>query len=223
MKKIAVFASGNGSNAENIINYMRATGAEAEVAVIVTNRKDAGVIGRANRLNVPVEVMSRQEINDSSRMLYVIDNYGIDAIVLAGFLLMVPGFLIERFPDKILNIHPSLLPKFGGKLLFIGEILDKCTFMHGVETFLKPPYIRSFDTVKYTVNGEEKLFTQNNTFGWVAEFQRIEWLLEYPDIRKGKLGEATVFLIDTRALLAAALLKMSAEPYAFVTDISMYI
>ena len=60
-------------------------------------------------------------------------------------------------------------------------------------------------------------------FGWGAEFQRIEWLLEYPDIRKGKLGEATVFLIDTRALLAAALLKMSAEPYAFVTDISMYI
>lgn len=116
-----------------------------------------------------------------------------------------------------------LLPKFGGKLLFIGEILDKCTFMHGVETLLKPPYIRSFDTVKYTVNGEEKLFTENNTFGWGAEFQRIEWLLEYPDIRKGKLGEATVFLIDTRALLAAALLKMSAEPYAFVTDISMYI
>ena len=118
MKKIAVFASGNGSNAENIINYMRATGAEAEVAVIVTNRKDAGVIGRANRLNVPVEVMSRQEINDSSRMLYVIDNYGIDAIVLAGFLLMVPGFLIERFPDKILNIHPSLLPKFGGRGMY---------------------------------------------------------------------------------------------------------
>lgn len=116
-----------------------------------------------------------------------------------------------------------LLPKFNGKLLFIGDILDKCTFMHGIETALKVPYIRSFDPVEYTVNGEKREYIENNTFGWGAEFQRIEWLLEYPDIRKGKLGEAPVYLIDTRALLAAALLKMSAEPYAFITDISMYI
>lgn len=116
-----------------------------------------------------------------------------------------------------------LLPKFGGKLLFIGDILDKCTFMHGVETLLKPPYIRSFDTVDYTVNGEKRSYIGNNTFGWGAEFQRIEWILEEPDIRRGKLGEANAYLIDTRALLAAAVLKMSAEPYAFITDISMYI
>lgn len=118
-----------------------------------------------------------------------------------------------------------LLPKFGGKLLFIGELLDKCTFMHGIETILKPPYIRQ-NSGEYTitVNGEKRTYRScSDTFGWGAEFQRIEWILEYPDIRKGKLGEATVYLIDSRALLAAALQKMWAEPYAFITDISMYI
>ena len=117
-----------------------------------------------------------------------------------------------------------LLPKFGGKLLFIGEILESCTFMHGIENIVKPPYIRQpLTPTVYTVNGEQREYFGSDDFGWGSEFQRIEWLLEYPDIRKGKLGEATAFLIDARALLAAALLKMSAEPYAFVTDISMYI
>lgn len=118
MKKIAVFASGNGTNAENIINYFRTSGADAEVAVVVTNRADAGVIVRARNLGVPVEVMTRAEINDRQRMLGVVDAYGIDAVVLAGFLLMVPGFLLERFPDRVLNIHPSLLPKYGGRGMY---------------------------------------------------------------------------------------------------------
>ena len=116
-----------------------------------------------------------------------------------------------------------LLPKHRGKLLFIGDILESCTFMHGIENIIMPPYIRKTAPVKYTVNGEEREYIGNDGFGWGSEFQRIEWILEYPDIRKGKLGEANAYLIDTRALLAAAVSKMSAEPYAFVTDISEYI
>lgn len=118
MKKIAVFASGNGTNAENIIRYFRSSGVDAVVAVVVTNRPDAGVIGRARGLGVPVEVIDRVAVNDPSVMLGLLDSYGVDAIVLAGFLLMVPPFLLNRYPDRIMNIHPSLLPKHGGRGMY---------------------------------------------------------------------------------------------------------
>lgn len=115
-----------------------------------------------------------------------------------------------------------LLPVYKGKLLFIGDILHACTFMHGIEDIVQPPYIRRVKTT-YTVNGTERVYTGGDDFGWGSEFQRIEDILEYPDIRKGKLLSANAYLIDSRALLAAGLSKMRAEPYAFVTDISKYI
>ena len=116
-----------------------------------------------------------------------------------------------------------LLPCYKGKLLFIGDILNTCTFMHGIEEIVKPPYIRPASEKRYTVNGELRSYAGGDDFGWGSEFQRIEEILEEPDIRRGKLGKANAYLIDARALLAAALLKMRADPYAFITDISKWI
>lgn len=117
--EIAVFASGNGSNAENIIRYCQSNpSCGVEVAVIVTNRSDAGVIERAQRLGVPVRVMTRSEINDEATICRLLDSYGVGGIALAGFLLMIPDFLLNRYPDRIINIHPSLLPKYGGKGMY---------------------------------------------------------------------------------------------------------
>ncbi len=116
-----------------------------------------------------------------------------------------------------------LLPLYKGKLLFIGDILHSCTFMHGIETIVRPPYIRQTQSTAFTVNGQARQYVANDNYGWGSEFQRIEDILEDPDIRKGKLLSANAYLIDARALLAAALVKMWAEPYAFVTDISAYI
>jgi len=116
-----------------------------------------------------------------------------------------------------------LLPVYRGKLLFIGDILASCTFMHGIESIVKPPYLRYEGKSRYIVNGVEREFPGCNGFGWGAEFQRIADILEYPDIRKGKLLNANAYLIDSRALLSAALMKMWAEPYSFVTDISKWI
>lgn len=116
--RIAVFASGNGSNAENIIRYFREADRGAEVVLVVTNKADARVIARAGRLGVDCRVMTAAEIRDPERMLPLLESYGIDLIVLAGFLLMVPPFLISRYPDRIINIHPALLPKFGGKGMY---------------------------------------------------------------------------------------------------------
>lgn len=116
-KNIAVFASGSGSNAENIINYFNGT-RSATVSVVVTNRSDAQVIGRAARLGVPVEVVSREQLADRGCIMGIMDRYSVDVVVLAGFLLMIPGYLIERYRGRMVNIHPSLLPKYGGKGMY---------------------------------------------------------------------------------------------------------
>lgn len=117
--KIAIFASGSGSNAEAIISYFNAgPDSRAEVALVVTNRPDAGVIGRAHRLDVPVTVLTRSELADPDFMLPLMDRYSIDIVVLAGFLMMIPPFLIHRYEGRIVNIHPSLLPRHGGKGMY---------------------------------------------------------------------------------------------------------
>ncbi len=118
MINIAVFASGNGSNAENLIRYFREANCGIAVALVVCNKPEAAVVGRARALDVPVSVMTPAEIRDPEKMTGLMEEYGIDAIVLAGFLLMVPDFLIERYPGRVINIHPSLLPKFGGKGMY---------------------------------------------------------------------------------------------------------
>lgn len=123
-KQIAVFASGNGSNAENIIRYFNGddgrsdTGRGARVALVVCNRPEAPVIDRARRLGVPVRVVTRALFNDPAAMSAMLDEFAVDAVVLAGFLLMVPAFMTARYAGRMINIHPSLLPKFGGKGMY---------------------------------------------------------------------------------------------------------
>lgn len=116
--KIAVFASGNGSNAENLVRYFREADCGAEVSLIVCNRKNAGVLQRAQTLKVDTCVLTAAEFKDPGCILNVLESHSIDLIVLAGFLLMVPPFLVERYPGRIVNIHPSLLPKYGGKGMY---------------------------------------------------------------------------------------------------------
>ena len=117
-KRLAVFASGNGSNAENIIRYFQADDRNAEVALVVCNKPDAKVLERAEKLGVPAIVVPRRDFNNEDFMTGLLRDNGIDFIVLAGFLLMIPDFLIKLYPEKIVNIHPSLLPKYGGKGMY---------------------------------------------------------------------------------------------------------
>ena len=116
MKKvnIAIFASGGGTNCENIIRYFKDS-AEVCTALVVSNKADAPVLGKALKLGVPVQIVTKAELNDETVMMPLLQQYAIDFIVLAGFLPLIPDFLVEAFPRRIVNIHPSLLPKFGGK------------------------------------------------------------------------------------------------------------
>ena len=111
---IAIFVSGSGSNCENIIRYFKDS-QTVNTALVVSNRTDAYALTRAKRLNVPAVVVSKAELNNQDILLPLLEQYHIDFIVLAGFLLMAPSFLINRYPRRIINLHPALLPKFGGK------------------------------------------------------------------------------------------------------------
>ena len=111
---IAVFASGSGSNCENLIKYFSNKEC-ARVVLVVCNKSDALVLERAARLGVPSVVVPRADLAKPEVMLPLMQQYAIDFVVLAGFLPLVPTYLIDAFPRKMVNLHPALLPKFGGK------------------------------------------------------------------------------------------------------------
>ena len=116
-KSIAIFASGNGTNAENIIRYFQ-NSELVNVELVLTNRESAFVLERARSLNVPFACMGKAEWMDGTAVLSLLENRGIDFIVLAGFLARVPDCILHAYPNKMINIHPSLLPKFGGKGMY---------------------------------------------------------------------------------------------------------
>ena len=117
MKRIAIFASGSGSNAQKIAEYFSER-TDVEVSLILTNNPEAGVIHRARKLHIPVVVFDRKTFYETERILSLLKNEGIDLIVLAGFMMLIPGFLVKGYRDKMVNIHPALLPKYGGKGMY---------------------------------------------------------------------------------------------------------
>lgn len=117
MKRIAVFASGSGSNAENIVKFFRNNDL-ARVTIILSNKKDAYVLERAQQLGVPSLSFNREDFYNSDKIVRALEEQKIDLVVLAGFLWLVPQSLIEKYDGRIVNIHPALLPKYGGKGMF---------------------------------------------------------------------------------------------------------
>lgn len=117
MTRIALFASGSGTNVENIANYFNGR-TTAKPACVLCNNPDAFVLERAKRLGLESMTFTRTEFNDGKKIMEYLAKHDIDMIVLAGFLWLVPQYLIDAYPSRIVNIHPALLPKFGGKGMY---------------------------------------------------------------------------------------------------------
>lgn len=117
MTNIAIFASGSGSNAENIIRYFEGRN-DIKVSIILTNNDSAYVIERGKKLGIPVVTFTKSEFNQTTIVQQLLNDAGINYIVLAGFLLLVPKNLIDQYEGRIVNIHPALLPKHGGKGMY---------------------------------------------------------------------------------------------------------
>ena len=113
MVNMAIFVSGGGTNCENIIKYFEGSDV-TRTALVISNKANAGAVGKAERLGVPVKVVPKADLNDPDVILPLLKEYSIDFIVLAGFLLVIPGFLIDEYDHRMINLHPALLPKYGG-------------------------------------------------------------------------------------------------------------
>lgn len=114
---VAVLASGGGSNAEEIFKYFR-NHPHVDITLTMTNNQQAGVIERARKFDIPVVVFTKAEFNEPDKVMSCLSERAVTHIVLAGFLLLIPRYLIRAFPGKIINIHPALLPKYGGKGMY---------------------------------------------------------------------------------------------------------
>jgi phosphoribosylglycinamide formyltransferase-1 len=114
---ISIFASGNGTNALNIIQYFKGN-PQVKVVAIFCNNPKAKVIEKAKTEGVDVFLFNKKDLQNSERVLLTLEDCSTDFIVLAGFLLKIPDNLIKKYPDRIINIHPALLPKYGGKGMY---------------------------------------------------------------------------------------------------------
>lgn len=116
-KRIAIFASGSGSNAQKILEYFKKH-TDAEVAIVLTNNPEAYVLQRADNFEIPTHIFDKHEFYQTNDVLYLLKNLHIDLVVLAGFLWLIPANMLAAFPKRIINIHPALLPKYGGKGMY---------------------------------------------------------------------------------------------------------
>lgn len=130
MVRIAILASGNGSNAENLI--LQQPSDLLQYPLIITDNAQAGVLQRAKRLGVATHVFSRTGFREGGAVLQLLQDEKIDAIVLAGFLSRIPQNIIEHYPSRIINIHPALLPRFGGKGMY-GHFVHEAVLAAGEE------------------------------------------------------------------------------------------
>lgn len=117
MKNIAIFASGSGTNAECIAKYFN-DNPDININLVLTNKPKAGVLERADKLNIPTMVFDRETFYETNKIVDVLISKEIDLIVLAGFLWLVPNNILKKYKNRIVNIHPALLPKFGGKGMY---------------------------------------------------------------------------------------------------------
>ncbi len=140
MKRIVVFASGSGTNAQNIIEYFQKSDF-AEVTLVLSNKKNAKVLERAKYLKVPAFPFSKEDLCNTDKILKILKNERPDLIVLAGFLLKFPKEILNSFSNKVINIHPALLPKYGGKGMYGSHVHESIIKNKEPETGITIHYV----------------------------------------------------------------------------------
>ena len=140
MTNVAIFVSGSGTNCENIIRYFKDS-EQVKIRLVVSNKADAYALERAQNQGVPTAVITKQDFNDREKMTSLLKEYDIQFIVLAGFLLIVPDFLIEAYDRRMINIHPALLPKYGGKGMYGHHVHEAVKTAGETETGMTVHYV----------------------------------------------------------------------------------
>ena len=186
--KIVIFASGSGTNAENIIRYFQ-NSEVANVVAVFSNKRTAQVLKRAHDLNVTALHFDREAFYETNDVLNVLKDINPDLIVLAGFLWLFPTKILKRFPDRVINIHPALLPKYGGKGMF-GDAVHKAVIeQKEVETGITIHYVNAnYDEGEIIFQATTPV-TPEMTFAEVAEnIHKLEYK-HFPEVIENLLAQ----------------------------------
>ncbi|HBO05764.1 MULTISPECIES: phosphoribosylglycinamide formyltransferase [Bacteroides] len=174
-KNIAIFASGNGTNAENIIRYFQ-NSELVNVELVLANKETAFVLERARSLNVPFAYMGKAEWTEGTAVLSLLEGRKIDFIVLAGFLARVPDCILHAYPNKIINIHPSLLPKFGGKGMYGDRVHEAVVAAGEAETGITIHYLNErFDEGEIVVQYKCPVLPQDTAADVAKKVHALEY------------------------------------------------
>lgn len=184
---IAIFASGSGSNAENIAHYFENKLYDS-VTLILTNNPEAGVINRARKLQIPIFVFTKEQLS-SGFLLDVLHRQEIDFIVLAGFLKLVPAEIIKAYPKRIINIHPALLPKYGGKGMY-GDRVHRAVKAAGEEeTGITIHFVNEeYDDGDIIFQVKEKIRKKDTPEDIAKKVHKLEYMY-YPEVIEDLLDE----------------------------------
>lgn len=193
---IAIFVSGGGTNCENLIKYFSGS-ARVNCALVVSNKADAYALVRAEKLGVPTAVAPKAELNDAAVMMPLMQRYGIDFIVLAGFLPLVPNFLIDAFPRRIINIHPALLPKYGGKGMWGHHVHEAVKAAGETETGMTVHYVTPVCDSGEIIAQYHTALSPDDTADDIAEKEHVLEMEHYPHVVEQVLNET--FSLDGRA------------------------
>jgi phosphoribosylglycinamide formyltransferase-1 len=173
-KHIAIFASGRGSNAQAIIDHFK-NHPTIKVALIVTNNKTAGVIQIAKDNRIPFDILTPAELKEEETVIDLLELYQIDLIVLAGFLLLIPAYLVKSYPNKIINIHPALLPKYGGKGMYGMKVHETLLTNKETETGITIHYVNEqYDEGEYIAQFRCHVEPADSTETIAAKVHKLE-------------------------------------------------
>lgn len=167
MKRMVIFASGSGTNAENIIKYFQKSKL-AEVTLVLTNKKGAKVLDRAKKSSIPAQSFTKNEFVNSDEVLTILKKETPDLIVLAGFLLKFPEFILNEFPNKVINIHPALLPKYGGKGMYGMHVHESVVKNKEAKTGITIHYVNENYDEGAIIFQESFILSENETAETVA-------------------------------------------------------
>ena len=174
VKNLAIFASSNGSNAENIYRFFQ-NSSDINVVLICSNNKDAYVVKRAEKLQIPLFIFTKQELENFFELEKVLTEKEVEFIILAGFLLKIPKKLLENFPNKIINIHPALLPKYGGKGMYGNNVHKAVLENKETESGITIHFVNSkYDDGEIVFQAKCKVEKNTSVEGLVKKVRKLE-------------------------------------------------
>ena len=185
---VAVFVSGGGTNCENLITYFKES-ETVNIALVISNKADAYALVRAKRHGVPTAVVPKAELHDEQKVLQLLRDYDIQFIVLAGFLPLVPDYLINAFPRRIINLHPALLPKFGGKGMWGHHVHEAVKAAGETETGMTVHYVTPVCDDGEIIAQYRVSLSPTDTVDDIAEKEHQLEMLYFPTIVEKVLRE----------------------------------